>query len=295
MYRIAVILAFIITFPYIGNAQQKRAFLVGISDYTNKTALSDEDWVNIHGTNDVELLSKTLRKQKFSITTVKNQQATAEKIRKGLNEFARSCKPGDLVYLHFSCHGQPVEDKNGDEADKWDEAIIPIDAKKVYTKGRYTGENHILDDELNGYFRTIRRNIGPKGFVYVIVDACHAGTSYRGDEEEDSTVVRGTNRGFSSSGKIYTPKIDKRGKIKIENNAQMSGICIVEACRSYQSNSEIRENGVYYGSLSFYVNKVLQESRLGRNMSWINKVSNHIKSDIRLPRQDLVIETSMDR
>ncbi len=25
MYRIAVILAFIITFPYIGNAQQKRA------------------------------------------------------------------------------------------------------------------------------------------------------------------------------------------------------------------------------------------------------------------------------
>jgi hypothetical protein len=32
--------------------------------------------------------------------------------------------PGDIIYLHFSCHGQPFEDMNGDEADGWDESYL---------------------------------------------------------------------------------------------------------------------------------------------------------------------------
>ena len=273
-------------------SQSKRAFLVGISKYTYLNKSSDDIWSNIHGANDVELLSLTLKKQNFIIKKITDKAATAKQIRKELPRFISSCQPGDIVYLHFSCHGQPVEDLNGDEDDGWDEAIVPIDALKVYQKKKYTGENHIIDDELNGYLRSLRTKVGTTGFVYVVIDACHAGSSYRG-EEEDSIIIRGTNRGFTSTGKRFAPRLDKRGKIRVEKSPSMANICILEACRPYQVNSEIKENGKFYGSLSFYVDKVLRTTKLDKKVSWTEKVASLMNRDARLVRQNIVIETSL--
>ena len=281
---------------FLGQGQTKRALLIGISEYTTHTKPSDDIWANIHGANDVELLSQTLNKQDFKIKKLTNKAATAHQIRKEFARFITSCRPGDIVYLHFSCHGQPVEDLNGDEEDGWDEAIIPVDAQKVYQKGKYTGENHIIDDELNEYLRSIRTKVGDKGFVYVVIDACHAGFSYRGDEEGDGIIVRGTNRGFTMSKKLYAPPINdlsKRSKIIIEKSNSMADICIIEACRSYEMNREILENGRYYGSLSFYVNQSLQTTKLGKNKTWMEHIPKMMKQDMRLHGQNPVMETSL--
>ena len=222
-----------------------------------------------------------------------DEAKTAHQIRKEFARFISSCRPGDIVYLPFSCHGQPVEDLNGDEEDGWDEAIIPVDAQKVYQKDKYTGDNHIKDDELNEYLCSIRNKVGNKGFVYVVIDACHAGSSYRGGEEDDSIIVRGTNHVFSPSGKRFAPRIDKRRKIRVEKSVSMANICILEACRSDQVNSEILEDGVYYGSLSFYVNKVLKSTPLSSDVSWIEKVRRLMDLDTRILIQHMVIETSL--
>ena len=292
--RIAVFGLLMVILPFIGYSQSKRAFMVGISNYSWNQQLTDGNgWDDIHGENDVKLLAPTLKKQGFSIQKLCNKEATANNIRKSLASFSTKCKSGDIVYLHFSCHGQPFEDYDGDESDGWDEALVPFDALKEYDQGKYTGENHITDDELNGYLKTIRNNVGPKGIVYVVIDACHAGSSYRGEEDEDSIVIRGTDKGFSKSNKQYAPRIDKRGKIKVESSAQMANICILEACRSYQVNSEIRNDGKYYGSLSYYVNKVLQSARLDKSTSWMENVAQLMNKDVRLVRQNPVIEISL--
>lgn len=287
--RQVIVIGLILLCSCILSAQGRRAFLVGISDYHS----SASGWKNIHGANDVALLSPTLKSHGFKITSLINRQATASNIRKQLSKFSSSCKSGDIVYLHFSCHGQPVEDLDGDESDGWDEAIVPIDAKNKYVKNVYTGENHITDDELNRFFRIIRTKIGRKGFLTVVVDACHAGTSYRGEENEDSVIVRGTNSGFSKRGLKFVPKIDKRGKIKVEKSKAMSGICLIEACRSYQVNNEIKCNGRYYGPLSYYTNMVLQSKKTvewqGR---WYDEVIALMSKDLRLIRQNPVIEIS---
>ncbi len=112
-------------------AQSKRALLIGLSDYPQNEINS---WNKIHGTNDVDLISKTLKTQSFIISTIINKTATASKIRKELKSFSQSCELGDIVYLHFSCHGQLVEDLDGDEDDGWDEALVPVDALKDYQK-----------------------------------------------------------------------------------------------------------------------------------------------------------------
>ena len=58
-------------------------------------------------------------------------------------------------------------------------------------------------------------------------------------------------------------------------------------------NSEIQENGTFYGSLSYYVNQVLQKVELGKDVIWTNKVSCLMNEDVRLMRQNIVIETSL--
>ena len=184
MKRILYLLAAIMLFSCM-QAQSKRALLIGISNYSKYDYPPDHEWDNIHGANDVRLLVPTLTKQGFTIDTLTNAEATAVNIRKRLENLEKTAEPGDMVYIHLSGHGQPVEDADKDEKDGWDEAFIPVDAQKRYVKGKYEGENHILDDELNVIFSKIRKKIGPKGFVYVIVDACHAGTSSRGTDDEE--------------------------------------------------------------------------------------------------------------
>ena len=167
-------------------SQRKRAFMVGISNYDS--ALTGYQWNNINGLNDIMLLSPKLKQQGFQITTVLDEQATYDTITKQLSSFISQSKAGDIVYLHFSTHGQPIEDISGDETDGWDEAIIPIDAYKDYKKGFYEGEKHLLDDQLNTYLKELRLKIGTKGLIYVVIDACHAGTASRGNDE----IKRGT-------------------------------------------------------------------------------------------------------
>ena len=270
-------------------SQTKRAFLVGISGYPQT---GTNDWPNIHGANDVNLLTSTLEQLEFQTKVQTNDSATAKGIREGIKEFIASCEQGDVVYIHFSCHGQPVEDINEDEDDGWDEALVPYDAEMNYLAGQYEGENHILDDELNMYLSAIRTKIGPEGIVYAVIDACHAGSSYRGDEKEDSIFVRGTNVGFSYTGKLFAPKIDIRGEFMVECAPSMANIYILEACRSYENNSEIKQDGMYYGPLSYYVSLELLTSPLLTDTNWIENVRKKMDKDTRLVRQHMVTESS---
>ena len=118
----------IITSFCVALGQNKAAFLVGISDYPAASGFG-----KIHGAEDVVMIAKTLEKQNFTITPITNSAATAQNIRKALDSFVTTLKSGDYVYLHFSCHGQPVEDLPPyDEEDSWDYAVVAYDAQINY-------------------------------------------------------------------------------------------------------------------------------------------------------------------
>lgn len=288
------LILFLIAFAFYAEAAEKRALLIGISDYPTVKGHPELEWSDIHGANDVATLAPTLKNQGFKTTSLTDSKATAANIRKAFRQLEASATAGDLIYIHFSGHGQAVEDKNGDEADGWDEAIIPYDARIKYAKGIYEGENHILDDELESYFTTIRNKIGRSGYLYIVLDACHMGGASRGDEEEeDELFVRGTDKGFSPSGKRYIPKIDRRGNMKVSSNGNnQSGICILEACRAYQTNAEIKQNGKYYGPLTYYINQYLTDKTLTSNNSWVESVRALMNKDKRLIKQNMVIESN---
>ena len=215
------------------NAATKRALLVGVSDYGN-TMEDPNKWANISGANDIVLLSPLFTEHGYSVTSLVDSQATHAGITNALAELAKESKKGDTVYIHFSMHGQPFEDLNGDEEDGWDEALIPVDAEMRYTEGVYDGKNHLLDDELEVYFNDIRSKLGPEGQLLVILDACHSGTASRGDDDH----IRGTREGFSRSGKVYTPDRTKETNdyFAVATEKEQSPVMFIEACRSYQVN-----------------------------------------------------------
>lgn len=269
-------------------AQRKRAFFVGVSHYD--TALTGYQWNNINGVEDVNLISPIMRKQGFELTILLDEQATFENVNLKLEKFAQLTQKGDIVYLHFSTHGQPVEDLDGDENDGWDEAIVPIDAYKIYEKGKYEGEKHLTDDILNQYVKSLRKKIGSTGILYVVIDACHAGTSSRGNDD----VVRGTSVGFTYHDKIYRPTMSKKSHYNIMSSHKLANVVFLEACRPDQVNMEIKIKGKRYGPLSYNIAQLLSGHKLTTNADAFLK---HLKELIAKGgywpnNQNLVTETS---
>lgn len=272
-------------------AETKRALLVGVSDYGN--AMEDPNkWANISGANDVTLLAPLFQEQGFTVESLVDSKATHARITKALDELAKNSKKGDIVYVHFSMHGQPFEDLNGDEEDGWDEALIPVDAEMLYAEGVYEGKNHLLDDELEVYFNDIRSKLGSEGQLIVILDACHSGTASRGDDDH----IRGTREGFTRSGKDYTPDRTQETNdyFTVASTKGQSPVTFIEACRSYQVNREVRdvETNTWYGSLSFYIAKSMKDNKTVGSDEWIEAIKTGMENNRRLRKQNVVIEKS---
>lgn len=269
-------------------AQRKRAFLVGISHYD--TALTGYQWNNINGVEDVNLLNPVLKKQGFTTTTLLDEQATFNNIISQITQFTNKTKKGDIVYLHFSTHGQPVEDLSGDEEDGWDESIVPIDAYKIYKRDVYEGKKHLTDDLLNKYVRKLREKIGSTGFLYVVIDACHAGTSSRANDEK----IRGTHVGFTYNNKVFKPSTSKKSHYRIEASAKQSNVLFIEACRPDQVNTEIKVDGKRYGPLSYNIAQTLSSFTITNNANdLVERIKRSLLTTGRWPNnQNLVTETS---
>jgi hypothetical protein len=213
-----------------------------------------------------------------------------------LNKLVNKSQIGDTVYIHFSCHGQPVEDTNGDEKDGWDESLIPIDAEMFYRTGIYEGDNHIIDDELEQTIALLRNKLGYNGCIYIVIDACHAGTAARNENiHEEFTPYRGTHIGFSQN-KIYRPKhADEESYITIADVDNVSAnVIVLEACLATQRNQEVRIQETLYGALSYTLATIITQYGLQCNRQWLMKVSEQMKAILpQWSTQQMVIETSL--
>jgi len=252
--RIFIIIIMLLTLTlYSAFPQTRRALVVGIGDYP-----ASGGWCRISGDRDVELVRNTLHINGFddrNITTLINGQATFDNIRGEFVRLSEIARPGDVVYVHFSAHGQQVTDLDGDEADGFDEAIVPYDAPKEYRKGVYEGQCHITDDLLNVWLSKIRDKIGEGGKIVVISDACHSGDGSRYEyDDEDGPVMRGT------SDKFVIPNV-LQSKSAVEKPIRWT---YISACKSYQSNYEIVDavSGQRFGRLTYHIYEFEKSERL---------------------------------
>ena len=208
-------------------AKTRRAVVIGLGEQLDKS------WGKINGDKDVPLVVSMLKANGFAdIATLTNSKATKAGIVNTFNSLINRSQKGDIIYIHFSGHGQMMTDMNGDEKDGFDEAWIPYDAYLRYCS-KDMGEKHLSDDEIGQYLTRLRAKVGNDGAIAVVVDACHSGDSTRDLCENDSVVVRGTDVDFIIPG--------KRTKI---NSVQGSESWItLSACQDFQLNQEYKGVG----------------------------------------------------
>lgn len=235
---------------------RKKAFTVFIGDYP-----ATSGWSKIHAANDKSIVLATLQKNGFLVSDIiclEESHATYQAISESLQSFVKSCQSGDQIYIHFSCHGQWITDINGDERlrnprDQYDESIIPYDAQVAFNWGGlgYKGENHLIDDDIERYLLDIENKIGRKGYLLIVIDACHSGDAHRLSSDEDNEeglfLCRGSKNAFD---------LPYKGGGTPRSHTTNTDCIIITACYDFESNYECTIDGVQYGRLSYAISKV---------------------------------------
>jgi hypothetical protein len=137
----------------------KRAVCVGINYPGTSSQLSG-------CVNDANDWAEKLTSAGYSARTILDSGATKAAIVSALREEVGRLGWGDRLVFTYSGHGTWVPDRDGDEVDRRDEALCPID----FARG-----NLITDDELSDVLGGYPAGSG----VLVVSDSCHSGTLSR--------------------------------------------------------------------------------------------------------------------
>ena len=293
MKQLFSILFSIILFNYF--SQTKHALVVAIADYpTNEKG--EIIWKDLSSNNDVNLVKVMLKEQQFLDTNciyLMDKDATPENLDKAFESLIGKLKEGDIVYFHYSGHGQQVADikpkkrnglVGGDERDGKDEALVLYYApEKFDKKGAYEMEHHYVDDQMKIQFDKIRKKIGAKGQVILVIDACHSGTSTRG---ADDPKVRGSKTICAPPD--WKPVIDSDTSaafgtdFEYNKDPSMGKMVAYFGCKADQCNNEFLPEGtnVQYGSLTYFFINGLK--KLGDKNSSYNNLFSEIRKNMLL-------------
>lgn len=153
--------------PFPSPNIRRRALLIGIGAYQSVGRL-------IGPVSDVKAMrafvTGVLGYDERDVMLLLDADATRSGILGAMEEWLiDGTGPGDEVFIYFSGHGWQQLDTNGDEPDRYDETLVPVD---VAVRADNTVDGMITDDEIG---TMLARLDGRR--INVIVDSCHAGTS----------------------------------------------------------------------------------------------------------------------
>lgn len=273
MRRILILISLLLTTQLHGLAQEnhnKRALVICVTEQ------EDKSWGAINTSNDLHYVKSLLESSGYNDAAfLVGKNATKEGIVKAFRSLAERCLPGDLVYVHFSGHGQRVTDLDGDEelekkGDKFDESWVPYDAYQEYCE-HDKGEKHLIDDEVAQLLSDVKSKIGTSGHILVVVDACHSRGSTRGTSDEskfepDEAPVRGVEKKFIIP---YAGKYKEQCKVRVEEDW-----LTLSACADYEPNYECRDSdGKFVGKLTFLMYMLQNELKEATNDALVDAIS----------------------
>lgn len=280
-----VVLALCAVFLFAVHAQTRRALVIGLGKQ------EDPAWNKINGDKDVPLVTEMLGRAGFDkqhIRTLVNDQATKAAIVQAFMTMAQTAKKGDIVYIHFSGHGQQMRDRNGDEADGLDESWIPYDAyRQPCNKDR--GEKHLVDDEVNICLSAIRDKIGASGKLLVAIDACHSGDATR-DIDDGEELARGVGEVFVAAYKM----LEQTGSHEQQKHANNERWITISACESNQVNYEMRKPKV--GKLTYALYTHMPKAAALDNKALMHIIRKFVNSNTRSqPQRPVLSGTDRDK
>ena len=135
-------------------SSKRIALLVGVEDYAG----NNNDLIGID--KDISKMKALCSSWGFSVTVLKNSL----NLKSYLSNYSRTLDSNDIFIIYYSGHGTSIIDRNGDESDGRDEALVLSDSRT---------NQYLIDDTLNLYLN----RIGARKLI--IIDSCHSGTIYK--------------------------------------------------------------------------------------------------------------------
>lgn len=226
----------------------KKALLVGINYIGTNNELNGciNDILNMADVLKIEFGYKPENIIMMSDTTV--IKPTRNNIIKELLNLILS--DATDLYFHYSGHGSQVKDVSGDEEDKMDECLVPID---------YDKNGMILDDELKGLLQCLNNDKK----LTMVLDCCHSGS------------------GVDLSYNVYerAGKLSLLNDYMIKNNITRGKVLCISGCKDNQTSADAFEAGTYQGALTY---------SLIRAITTINRPVRTIESVFRCMRATLI-------
>jgi hypothetical protein len=218
------------------NNRKKIALLIGIN-------YEDDAQLRLRGCiNDTEII-KNILITRFNykptdiiiLTDNTNVKPTKNNIRSTLNNIINRIRNENITefFISFSGHGTNQYDRNSDENDNYDEALVPLDCKK---------NGIILDDELHEkYLRRLPKNVN----VFALMDCCHSGTIL------DLQYKYKHNGGAFNNGSFI---VDQRKTLS-------SKIIKISGCRDSQYSMDAFISGRFCGAMTSSFENTVNTSR----------------------------------
>ncbi len=147
-------------------AQQKEALILGVSDYMGTK-------YDLNGVKkDVPRMERLFRSWGFNVKVINSSDSM--NLESYLSNYT-NLSANDNFIFYYTGHGYHTKDKNGDEVDGEDEALVLSDGVK---------NKLFIDDTLFGYLNAI------KAKKLVLFDSCHSGTVFKafGDKPKPKTI-----------------------------------------------------------------------------------------------------------
>src|SRR3989304_7039183 len=150
------------------------------------------------------------------------------------------------LFFHYSGHGTRISDTNGDEADKNDEAIVPLDFAK---------EGIIIDDQLRG----ILSCMSPKSTMTIVLDSCHSGTCM---DLAYTIAMRKKTIKKIIKGKSINSIVEQWDFIKDNHYVETPGnVTLFSGCMDAQYSADTFEDGQAQGAMTCCLLRVLPKAK----------------------------------
>lgn len=205
---------------------KKTALLFAINDYPGSA--NDLSFC----INDIEDVAKRLyeRRPEFIIKTFHNQSVTVSNFKKQLRDHIGSMMAKDILLVYYSGHGTQVYDRNGDEADGYDEAL-------------YLYDGPLVDDDLGEILKEI-----PEGAkVILMFDSCFSGT-----------VTKAIGRSIRFH-QMEGYQMRSNVRRNIAESSEDLGYVVFSACSENEYSEEGIINGRGNGAFTYYAWKFPQD------------------------------------
>jgi len=113
-----------------------------------------------------------------NVTTLFNEQCTAQGIKDAIAEVASQCEEGDTFIFYYTGHGDQLPQDDYDEVDEAnDQCLCTVGpdgcCDDVQPNNQYRAAVWLRDDDIA---ETICENIDEGAQVLLIIDACHSGS-----------------------------------------------------------------------------------------------------------------------